>query len=192
MRNLRDLRELFGDGFGWLTSEPPGWGGPHLYQGLAAVMKFPLARHHVNCGVLGTVYGAPWVPLWAEMSLRIATTPELARVAVLCDQSAVVALLNGVGPSGLVMPTILTDRRLNWAVSDSRVAGSANRKAYDTTDPERFLAEARADHPAAWVVHWLGKPKPWQELEPATRVTRRGVVRPARPTLTEVQQKKRH
>ncbi len=59
------------------------------------------------------------------------------------------------------LPRIVDDWRLNCPANHLPSQSIERRKGYLTEDPKAFLDEVRADHPEAFIVHWLGQPKPW-------------------------------
>jgi hypothetical protein len=111
----------------------------------------------VNNGVFGFSKGDAWLSHWLDMTEYITNDASLLKLCVCRDQSALVAWLASGNP---LSPRIITDKRLNYPANNSSVL-NRKRKAYPIGID--LLNEAKKDHPNAYVVHWMARPKPDNE-----------------------------
>lgn len=114
----------------------------------------------VNTGVLAWLRGDPVISEWGEATARILPDEKLRKFCRVRDQSVMAIVLAErmlAGRGGYA----LVDPRYNVPADNLGATHSGSRKAIDLR-PQRLLTEARRRHPAAAIVHWLGKPKAWE------------------------------
>lgn len=110
---------------------------------------------HVNSGVFGWRKGAAWLDGWADMCSRIVNDPEALGKCRCRDQSGLAVWLAGRRENA---PPFVEDVRWNYPANGL----SAGRREHRKIPPQNvdLLVAARRMHPDAYVVHWLGRPKP--------------------------------
>jgi len=110
---------------------------------------------HVNSGVFGWRKGATWLTGWADMCSRIVNDPVALAYCRCRDQSGLAVWLAGRREDA---PPFIEDERWNFPANGL----SAARREHRRIPPANvdLLGAARKAHPLAYVVHWLGRPKP--------------------------------
>lgn len=112
-------------------------------------------RCHINTGVFGFRKGASWLRHWADTCERITRDRWLLSLCKCRDQTGLAAwMARGSDES----PFIVEDERWNYPANGLPAGRRIERKKYRRGLD--LLEEATKDHPKAYVVHWLGSPKP--------------------------------
>lgn len=115
---------------------------------------------NINTGVLAWRRGDPLIDEWCEVTARILPDARLRDFCRVRDQSTMAIVLADrmlTGRDGYVM----MEPRFNMPADNFGHKDSSGRRPIDLR-PTRLLAEASRRHPGAAVVHWLGRPKPWE------------------------------
>lgn len=109
----------------------------------------------VNTGVIGWRREDAIIENWAQMCHRITSDPDLLGLCKCRDQSGMAAVLGG--RDGRV--NYMEDWRWNYPAHGLMARNAADRpKCPKHAD---LLDWARAEHPRAYIAHWLGKHKAW-------------------------------
>jgi hypothetical protein len=164
---LRGAEEMFAaiDSGPWLTRDwwVPSNRAAGLYESLIMAVhgkkpsNFPECVW-VNSGVFGFSRGDAWLEGWRDMCQTITGNPEYLSHCRCRDQSALAAWL-AANPS--TAPRFIEDDRWNYPANGKMAKDAKLRTNYlPTVD---LLATCKIDHPEAYVVHWLGRPKPVPE-----------------------------
>lgn len=161
---LRGADEMFAaiDEGPWLTRD---WWivssrAAGLYESLLKAANVPKPSNFpecvwVNSGVFGFRRGDAWLNGWRDMCQRITSQPKLLEHCRCRDQSALACWL---AENQDKAPRYIEDNRWNFPANGLAARDAPNRTTYP---PEVDLLTACAvDHPEAYVVHWLGRPKP--------------------------------
>jgi hypothetical protein len=112
----------------------------------------------VNTGVLLWTAGDELITDWIHATQALIDAPHLHALANTRDQSTMYAVLARRLAAGQPDPIYL-DRRWNCP-ADYHMAPDAHRRNPLPVNPDRLLAVTRRRHPDAFIVHWLGVPKP--------------------------------
>jgi hypothetical protein len=112
-------------------------------------------RCHLNSGVFGWQKDAPWLRHWAETCNRITSNPALLRLSKCRDQTGLAAWMARGHPDS---PPIMESAAWNYPANGLSARDRAARRKYPAGAD--LITEAAKDHPEAFVVHWLGNPKP--------------------------------
>lgn len=111
----------------------------------------------INNGVFGFHRGDDWLVKWRDLCEEFLSDPQSLATCKCRDQTALVTLLARDTHN---VPRIIKDRRLNWPANGLGYHDRHRRRPYDWSD--QVLETLRDDHPEAFVVHWMGRPKPWE------------------------------
>jgi hypothetical protein len=140
--------------------------GDGLYQNLLAVAHDTTPESNayqqiksLNSGVLAWNCGDAMVEEWVATSTAYLRDPVILEACNLRDQSSLMSVLMNRMERG--QPIELLPPVWNYPADGLDSRRLKDRKKV-SRDPKTFLAEARIRHPSAIIVHWLGKPKPWE------------------------------
>jgi hypothetical protein len=123
------------------------------YHGKAFDPKILRQRCYVNSGVFGFMRGAQWVDEWAHTCGKIIASKHLLKLCNCRDQSGLAVWL-ATGPEAA--PPFIEDERWNYPANGLNCREVAKRKKYEG---DNLLEQLEADHPEAYVAHFLGRPK---------------------------------
>ena len=163
IRGIAEMFDLFEDG-PWLTRE--SWVTPdqarRLYEPSVRDVLGHIPPHYsevcgVNNGVFGFHRGDAWLREWRDLCERFLSDPKLLANCKCRDQTALITVL---ARDACNVPRIIDDRRVNWPANGLGFQDRLSRKRYDWGGD--VLESLRADHHDALVVHWMGRPKPWE------------------------------
>jgi len=167
IRGLHEMFELLAEG-PWVAQEDyvTHKRAAEIYTPNVVEVCGELPEHfpevsYIGAGVMGFNHGDPWLTEWQAMCERFIASDSLLANCRCSDQNALVTLLSQKPDVG---PRVITDRRCNWAANGLAIQHVTRRKRYDWTT--NLLPEFREDHPEAYVVHWCGRPKPWEVPPP--------------------------
>lgn len=163
IRGIPELFQLFNAG-SWVTRE--NWVTPEqahrLYQPSVRDVLGHIPPHYgqvcgINNGVFGFHRGDAWLREWRDLCERFLSDPKLLANCKCRDQTALIAVLARDRSN---VPRIIDDRRMNWPANGLGFHDRLRRKRYEWDGD--VLESLRADHHDALVVHWMGRPKPWE------------------------------
>ena len=140
--------------------------GDRLYQNLLAVAHDTTPESNayqqiksLNSGVLAWTRGDAMIEEWVAISTAYLNDPAILEACNLRDQSSLMSVLVNRMEQG--QPIELLPPVWNYPADGLNSKQLKDRKKV-SRDPKTFLAEARYRHQSAKIVHWLGKPKPWE------------------------------
>lgn len=113
----------------------------------------------VNSGVFAWSEGEPLIERWCAWCQRLMKDAKLVAMCRVRDQAGLVMTLVDDQRQARTMPGLLPDQ-YNIPADYLGAGKSKNRKPIDL-NPVVFLQTAKARHPEAIIVHWLGGFKPW-------------------------------
>lgn len=159
LKHLFDLTAVHGS---WVTRNHWSGNNPRSYKNLAqAIGGVDLDRYnvacHINSGVFGYTRDTPWIDVWRETILKMFML-DIASTSSTRDQAALVMALSSTDTP---MPPLLWLDKYNLAANYLPAMQRHDRKNYNGLSGAQLLNATRADHPDAFVVHWMGRPKPW-------------------------------
>lgn len=140
-------------------------GGDRLYNRLLAVAhnttpasKIYQRFQSLNSGVLAWSRAEDMIDEWAVVTATYLRNPAIVEACNVRDQSSLLSVLMRRAERG--QNTEMLDPAWNWPADGLTHERLKNRQRV-ARQPKAFLADARQRHPAAKIVHWLARPKPW-------------------------------
>jgi len=124
----------------------------------------------INAGVVGWRRNSLMLGRWQQYSLRILNDPNALRVATVRDQSAVALMLaENFLYGNFREPNIVLDERWDWPADGLYYTHMSERRPI-SLKPAQLLQQARERNPNVVIVHWLGRPKPWEIVPHHTNI----------------------
>jgi hypothetical protein len=116
----------------------------------------------INTGIIGWRRGESLIMKWRDVCSFVIEDPVKVELCNVRDQSAMaISLIDEYLNGGLDLKLLSPE----WNVpAENLTRHQLNQRRKVSPDPSVFLREAIERHPGAKVVHWLGRPKPWELL----------------------------
>jgi hypothetical protein len=141
--------------------------GDRLYQNLLSVAHDTTPEHSaayqqvksLNSGVLAWTRGESMIDEWVATSTAYLRNSAILEACNLRDQSSLLSVLLQRVERG--RPVEFLPLTWNYPADGLDSKHLKDRKKV-SRNPSEFLVEACSRHPSAVIVHWLGKPKPWE------------------------------